>query len=109
MACCAFAVYLLAQLLWPLRRLRDHLFGAPGISANAVVGWSPSMTAFSTPKRSRLRRGVVLVVLLEAAGLGAVVTAAVAAPAARPPVGTEAQLMTALHSSICSDFGKSLP
>jgi len=107
MACCAFAVYLLAQLLWPLRRLRDHLFGAPDIAVNAVVGWSPSMTAHSTPKRSRLRRGLALMVLFEALGLGAVMTAAVAVPAARAPVGAEAQLMTALHSSICNAFGKS--
>ncbi len=109
MACCAFALYLLTQLLAPLGWLRDRLIGAPTATASASVAWSPGATASATATAMAIaapvsrRRGLLLAILaLEIVGAGV----AVAAPAALP--ADDAARLAQLHQSLCSSvFGRS--
>jgi len=52
MACCAFAVFVLSQLLAPFVWLRRRLFGAT-TTANAAVAWSPGVATIASPRSSR--------------------------------------------------------
>jgi hypothetical protein len=65
LACCAFAVFLLNQLVLPLRWLAARLPQAlrPRF-ANAAVNWSPDAPA-PTP-RAAVRRGLGALIALEA-------------------------------------------
>ena len=107
MACCAFAVFLLSQLLLPLRWGRDRLFGAPLATANPSVIWSPTAIAAPAPRRPLNWRPVFIIVLLaETAGFGVAVHAAVTTP---PPVARDArQLFAELHGSLCSAVKRTL-
>lgn len=98
MACCAFAIYMLSQLLLPLRWVRDRLFGAPATVASASVAWSPATVA-AAPARRRVSPWLLAVAFAELAGLGVAATAASLSPA---PAAPSASFFTALHSSICS-------
>ena len=99
MACCAFALFLLTQLLSPLRRLRDRLFGVPPAVASPAVNWSPGAAAPVPARRSRLKPLLLAVIAAEVAGV-----AAYAAPAT--PVD-EAALFTQFHESLCASvFGR---
>lgn len=101
MACCAFALYLLSQLLLPLRWVRDRLFGAPA-AGSAAVGWTPGAAlAVAAPRRRRLTPLLGLLLLAEIGGV-----AAVAATVAAPPAETD--FLTVLHSSICSAAKRTL-
>lgn len=104
MACCAFAVYLLSQLLWPLRALRDRLFGAPAVAASASVAWSPAAVPAQARRTWRWKPALLLLLAAELAGLGVAATAASVSPPAAP--GTE--FFDALHGSICSAVKGSL-
>ncbi len=42
MACCAFAFFLVSQILWPLRWIRAHI---PLGVRNDAVSWSPEAAA----------------------------------------------------------------
>ncbi len=107
MACCAFAVFLLSQLLLPLRWVRDRVFGAPIATANASVIWSPAAIAAPVQRRPLNWRPVFIVVLLaETAGFGVAVHAAVTT---QPPVARNAQqLFAELHGSLCSAVKRTL-
>jgi hypothetical protein len=103
MACCAFALYLLGQLLFPLRWMRDRLFGPPVATASAAVGWAPTaapIVSIAAPRR--WRPALVLLITAEFAGAGVVATAAVAAGPVQTTVAHDARLLAALHGSICS-------
>ncbi len=105
MACCAFAIYLLTQLLWPLRWLRDRLFGAPALTISEAVAWSPnSRNATQRRSDSRWKPAVVALLIAEVAGLGVAASAAslTAAHSHQP----SAELLEALHESLCSAIGK---
>lgn len=105
MACCAFAVYLFSQLLWPLRWLRDRLFGAPAQIVSASVAWSPNSTnAAQRRSYARWKPAVVVLLVAEVAGLGVAASAAglTAAHSEQP----SAELLEALHTSLCSAIGK---
>ena len=105
MACCAFALYLLSQLLLPLRWVRDRLWGEPAATGSAAVGWSPAAAVAALPRpRRRLAPLLGLVLLAEAAGVAAA-AAGVLTPA---PVAAQADFLTALHSSICSAAKRTL-
>ncbi|WP_439814547.1 hypothetical protein [Zavarzinia sp. CC-PAN008] len=88
MACCAFGLFLLSQILLPFRRVRTLLFGpelelgSPG-APNASVAWSlgdgPAAAAAAAPASPRLARRMIVglvatEVLMFAAGGWAVVT-----------------------------------
>jgi hypothetical protein len=75
MACCAFAVLVLTQLLAPFVWLRRRLFGAPPPAVNLAVAWTLDSASTSVPA-PRLRRAhktlftaVALELLLGAAAL----------------------------------------
>jgi len=95
MACCAFALYLLTQLLLPMRWLRDRLFGVPAPVASAAVGWSPGVVA-ARASRPRWRLLVLTVMAVEVAG----VSVALASPAAA--VADDAAILAQLHRSLCA-------
>lgn len=110
MACCAFALYLVTQLLLPLRWLRDRLIGAPPQVASASVAWTPNMapnmapgmvaaTATVTPAGpARGRRILLAIIAAELVGVGVA-----AAPVA---AADDAALFTQFHQSLCASvFG----
>lgn len=101
MACCAFALYLLTQLLLPLRWLRDRLFGAPKQTMSASVAWAPGMPVVPPARRSRTRPVLLAIIAAEVLGV-----AAYAAPAT--PVD-EAALFTQFHQSLCASVFGSVP
>lgn len=111
MACCAFAAFLLINLLGPLAFLRRRLFGeAP--PRNAAVAWrygDPAATVGAVPVnlRARLRAGAGVILAVEAA---LVVGAALyllpvdrSAAAAVSADGWDA--FVALHTSWCAGGG----
>ncbi len=95
MACCAFALYLLTQLLLPLRWLRDRLFGVRAPVASATVAWSPGVVA-ARASRPRWRPLVLAIMAAEVAG----VSFALASPAAA--VADDAAILAQLHRSLCA-------
>ena len=72
MACCAFAVFLLTQLLAPFLWMRRKLLGETRRD-NPAVAWSPGAPTSARPaRRSRFRTALYVVVGLElAAGAAA--------------------------------------
>lgn len=99
MACCAFAAFLLMQLLAPFAWVRDRLFGAPGERVSAAVAWSPGGAAAMAPVRCTWRwgRGLLLLAGVELAVLGAGYGYLQADQAA----DEQASLVQALHASWC--------
>ncbi|MDB5482131.1 MAG: hypothetical protein JWO83_3184 [Caulobacteraceae bacterium] len=108
LACCAFAVFLLNQLLVPFAFLRERLWGKGMPRANPAVAWSAGASTSAFPaRRAALRPVVILIVLLETLAIGGSVTAAtIAAHDARN--STERQFLHALHASICRAVGRPL-
>jgi hypothetical protein len=105
MACCAFAVYLLSQLLWPLRWLRERLFGTSISPVSQAVAWSPNATnAQQRLSGWRWKPALMVLLIAEIAGLGVAASAAsqTAARSGQPSV----ELLEALHKSLCSAIGK---
>lgn len=99
MACCAFALYLLSQLLLPLRWLRDRLFGEPPQTASASVAWAPGLAAAAPARPARGKRLLLAIIAAELAGVGLLA----AAPAA---AADDAALFTQFHQSLCASvFG----
>lgn len=100
MACCAFALYLLSQLLLPFAWLRERLGLARAPAPSAVVAWSPF--APSPPvvrRRPRLTRPVFLAILaIEFGAAGAVAAYA----QTDPPPETASPFEQALHQAICT-------
>jgi hypothetical protein len=108
MACCAFAVYLLSQLLLPLRWFRDQIRGDRPVAVNAATAWSPggATLAFvrSSPSRSADRRPLLAAIVgIEAAAL---LIAAAAMPVPTSAASGEQNLVAALHAPICSALGR---
>ena len=120
MACCAFAVFLLMQLLIPFRRLSAFISGSPSkdrSTPNLAVNWSPYMpppndgavsaasvgTAPALP-RLKLKRSLVWIVALEL-GLGAMALGGVTyywrAEASTPAFPSQLALIESLHGYIC--------
>jgi hypothetical protein len=71
MACCAFALFLLSQLLAPFVGPWRRAFGEREAGENAVVTWSPALVApgpaavSRTARAVRWRRGLYVAVGLE--------------------------------------------
>jgi hypothetical protein len=71
MACCAFAFFIVSQLLWPLRWLRAQF----GVSRNDVVAWSRDGAPMSDPIPARAVASTAALTLAAAALLIATTTA----------------------------------
>lgn len=100
MACCAFALYLLSQLLLPFAWLRDRLGIARAPQRSAAVLWSPhAATPVPAPRRPFLLRPAVLAILaLEFGAAGAVAAYA----RTDPPPASASQFERTLHEAICT-------
>jgi hypothetical protein len=103
MACCAFAVFLLTQLLVPFRWVHARIFGEPRSRPNAAVAWSPEAAKGGQERKAGGRskafgRGVAIAASLELLLMTGAVF--VASDAVREPPFIEA-----LHTSICHGLG----
>jgi len=108
LACCAFAVFLLQQLLMPIAILRERLFGKKAPRANTAVLWTPESAVAAPPwARTALRPTVVLVIVLEIFAVGGSVAAATLTTQSGRQ-SAEQKLLTALHTSICHALGRPL-
>ncbi len=106
-ACCAFAVFLLQQLLLPLTRLGELLSGKPKAFQNDTVTWSPGMAAMPPARRRVMRPVMALFLLFEVVAVGGSVAAATIA--AHGVLGSrEQQFLTAMHATICRAVGSPL-
>lgn len=96
MACCAFAIYLVSLVLWPLRRVLR--FGrAPKWQADPAVEWRPG--APSAPRQPSVLRRAFHTALFALGGTAVLAgTAAIAAPQ------QARSLESALHASICGEM-----
>ena len=102
MACCAFALYLLSQLLLPFAWLRDRLGLARAPQPSVSVRWSPYATALPSSVSARrplfLRPAVLAIVALELGAAGAVAASA----RTDPPPDSASQFERTLHEAICT-------
>jgi len=106
LACCAFAVILLNQLLWPLAFIRERLFGKAALRPNAAVEWRPGDTLAAKPaRRGGLRPALAAILLLETLAIGGSVAAATLAVRAGQG-SAEQRLEQALHTAICRAIGR---
>lgn len=103
MACCAFAVFLLSQLLLPFRRVRAALFGEPAGRVNASVAWSPGAALAGKPvgelKKRTIGRRMAALAIIEVLMMTGAVSAGVFAP---EPVSDG---WAAIHLPICRGLG----
>ncbi|MCF8470818.1 MAG: hypothetical protein K9G30_08535 [Parvibaculum sp.] len=110
MACCAFAVFLLSQLLLPFTRLRGLLFGAPAPTPDDAAGWTPGMAA-SPPSRPRtfikMKRALAVAACLELALMSGVVLGGMSLPAFSSDTAQSGMLadIETIHTTICGVFG----
>jgi hypothetical protein len=114
MACCAFAVFILLQLLAPFAGLRRRWFGASAMPANAAVSWSlsgqaagafePGVAKSGPGLRVRLGKPLAVLLAIEIAVLAgfAIVTLA---PEPAGVASAEEITWHALHDSWCRAFG----
>ena len=109
MACCAFAVFLLTQLLAPFRFMRDRLIGVPAPALNPAVAWSPGAAAALPARGSRLgwRRLAIAAVVADLGIVGLASTPVAAAWLETDrDTATSQSFAAALHNSICSALGR---
>lgn len=115
MACCAFAVLLLSQLLLPLAKLREWLFGAPVATTDKAAAWRPGMAvaaAHESPRRfHRFGKALAVTACLEFALFTGLALGGMSLPAlsstsepAAPSSGVLADI-EAIHTNICSKLG----
>jgi hypothetical protein len=101
MACCAFAAFLLMQLLAPFVWLRDRIFGPRAERMDGAAAWSPGAAAvvLRAPPRIAWRRGLIFAVAVEVAVLAVGYQALVRST----PTPTDAAMTwtDALHASWC--------
>ena len=99
MACCAFAVLLVSQLLLPLRWVARYFLGEV---SNEAVSWSPELNA--EPRKvltqRKWRRGFAIIVAAEEIVLFGGVT--VAADAAFSQQHRQGGVFEQMHAVICS-------
>ena len=128
MPCCAFAVFLVSQIVWPVRKLLSFMpFGgrlAMAGAPDAGSAWRPGETASvskTTPTSFFSRRGLVLALALEltlAGGAAATASAFSGIPfspasssqasSSSAPSSTAAELFArfdALHAPLCRSLG----
>lgn len=103
MACCAFAVFLLSQLLLPLRYLRVFFFGEPEARANAAAAWTPaSLAPVKARRRVSLTGSLAVAVCIDLLLMTAAVSAGAFSAGKLPQ---ELILIQGLHKSICHGLG----
>ena len=111
MACCAFAVFLLVQLLAPFSVLRRYFFGAPAAADTAAVwrlghGDAGGPGRAAAPRRRRLRSAVLVVVSVEAVALGGYLLAPSGFPGGHvvaPATAAEWDAFIVMHTLWCGD------
>jgi len=109
LACCAFAVFLLHQLLAPLVFIKERLMGRAGLRRNDAVAWRPGVAVIvSSRGRLALRPAAFALVAIEILAVGGSVAAATLAARAEPG-SSERQFLTAMHATICRAVGRHLP
>jgi hypothetical protein len=103
MACCAFAVFLLAQLLAPVRFLADRLGLRGAWQPDAAVAWNPGAVAVAPPRRLPVGTLLIAVVALDLVLLATFRLTGVAADLPRffTPDSNAARFEEALHTAIC--------
>jgi hypothetical protein len=98
LACCAFAVLLVSQLLLPLRWVARYFLGEV---SNKAVSWSPEFNA--EPRKvltqRKWRRGFAIIVAAEIVLFGGV---AVAADTAFSQRHSQGGVFEQMHAVICS-------
>ncbi len=104
MACCAFAIFLLSQLLAPVRTLARRLGIVRAWRPDAAVEWRPGQPQ-ATPKILKWKRIVVVLVAVDLTALGLVGAAAAATSDAARTARSESALEQVLHKSICGSLG----
>jgi hypothetical protein len=108
LACCAFAVFLLNQLLLPLTFLRERLWGKLAVRPNDSVMWRPGAPALAAPaRRLALRPALIAILMVETLAIGGGVAAATLA-ARDSQASPEQRFLNALHASICHALGRPL-
>ena len=107
MACCAFAVFVLAQLLAPLVWCRERLFGPR--RANVAAAWAlpGGATLEQATPRTRTFAPRLRTTLLAAAGLELVVAIAVVSHLSAAPsaAGDASMWVQALEGAWCRGAG----
>lgn len=107
MACCAFAVLLLGQLLLPFRQLRGWLFGAPAARPDTAAGWTPGASPSLALPRTRfaLKQSLAVAAALELALLSGVALGGMALPALGGHGGSLMAEIDTIHTTICRVAG----
>ena len=110
MACCAFAVFLLSQLLLPLAKLREWLFGVPAAKADAAAAWRPGMAAES-PRSFRFGHALAVTACLELALVSGLALGGMSLPALSVTGAAETASagifadIEIIHTTICGKLG----
>lgn len=113
MACCAFAVFLLSQILWPVRGLYTRIAGER-VYRDPAASWRPDGDTASARNPqpglpgARFRKRVALLLLAELSLGGGIAGAASAGlwPAAEATDPSSiSRTFDALHAPICSALG----
>lgn len=108
MACCAFAIFLVTQMLAPFTALARKLGLASQWRPDPAVEWRPGVAAPKVRKPRKWAR-IGLGVLALDAGILALISmpAAASLPADRSSAIVNAQLEAKIHASICGRLGVS--
>jgi hypothetical protein len=106
MACCAFAIFLVTQLLAPFRTLARKLGLGGQWKPDLAVEWRPGLPVSIARKPRRWVR-VGLAAIAVDAGLVALVAmpAAASLPASRSPAEVTSEIEAKIHASICGPLG----
>ena len=117
MLCCAFAVFLLGQIIWPLDRLYIFLTGRPSAfsapTPDRAVSWrldSPALVAAPPLKRSFLRTSLIGILLAEGLIAASLIISADIGPFEKlsAPKTVQAsffETFDALHAPLCRSLG----
>lgn len=113
MACCAFAVFLLSQILWPVRGLYVRIAGER-VYKDPAASWRPDGDTASRAHPqpglpgARFRKRVALLLLAELSlggGIAGAASAGLWPVADEPDASSFASTFDALHAPICSALG----
>lgn len=104
MACCAFAIFLLSQLLAPFRALARRLGLAREWRPDDAVEWRPGVPMPAAQPR-KWRRIVAAFIAFDLAALGLVGVATAATSDAAQTARATSAFEQAIHKSICGSLG----
>lgn len=104
MACCAFAIFLLAQIFAPFRALARRLGLARDWQPDAAVEWRPGTRMPARKGRNWLKLALG-VIAVDLALVGVVGAAAATTSAGVTQARATTAFERAVHKSICGTFG----